>query len=218
MITPEVLHLAKIVWNYHHMNTPLQKADCIFVLGSHDTRVADRAAEIYLQGWAPLLVFSGGFGRLTKALWTETEAELFAKIAVQKGVPAKDILIENYSTNTGENVLFTRRLLQQNGLDPQSFILVQKPYMERRTYATFQKQWPGKIISVTSPQISLEDYPTNDFPLERVINIMIGDLQRIRIYAKKGFQIHQHIPDEVWKAYERLVALGFDQQLMKGAR
>jgi uncharacterized SAM-binding protein YcdF (DUF218 family) len=197
------------------MHTPLEKADCIFVLGSHDTRVAERAAEIYLQGWAPLLIFSGGLGRLTKELWRETEAELFAKIAVQKGVPESHILVENRSTNTGENVLFTRQLLEQRGLNPQSFILVQKPYMERRTYATFQKQWPGKTVCVTSPQIALEDYPTPEAPLEAVIHIMVGDLQRIRIYAEKGFQIHQDIPEEVWTAYERLVALGFDKQLIK---
>ena len=215
MPTPEVLHLAKIVWDYHHMNTALQKADCIFVLGSHDTRVADRAAEVFLQGWAPLLIFSGGLGRLTKDLWAETEAELFAKIAVQKGVPQQNIVIENRSTNTGENVLFTQQLLKQNGLDPKSFILVQKPYMERRTYATFQKQWPGKTVYVTSPQISFEDYPTEEFPMEKVINIMVGDLQRIRIYAGKGFQIAQYIPRQVWEAYESLVALGFNKQLVK---
>jgi uncharacterized SAM-binding protein YcdF (DUF218 family) len=217
MVTPEVLQLAKIVWDYHHMNTPLQKADCIFVLGSHDTRVAERGAEIYLQGWAPLLIFSGGLGRLTKDLWSETEAGLFAKIALQKGVPEKDILVENRSTNTGENVLFTRQLLKEKGLDPQSFILVQKPYMERRTYATFQKQWPGKTVYVTSPQIPLEGYPTAEAPLEQVINVMVGDLQRIRVYAGKGFQIHQDIPDEVWTAYEQLVALGFNKQLIKEA-
>lgn len=215
MLTAELLRLAKIVWDYHHMDMPLQNADCIFVLGSHDTRVADRAAEIYLQGFAPLLIFSGGLGRLTKESWTETEADLFAKIAMQKGVPGKNILIENRSTNTGENVLFTQQLLQQKGLDPQKFILVQKPYMERRTYATFQKQWPGKTVYVTSPQIPFEQYPTDEFPMERVIQIMVGDLQRIRIYAEKGFQIPQYIPGQVWNAYERLVEAGFDQQLIK---
>lgn len=215
MITPEVIQLAKIVWDYHHMNHTLQKADCIFVLGSHDTRVADRAAELFLEGWAPLLIFSGGLGRFTQELWTETEADLFARIAREKGVPAASILIENRSTNTGENVLFTRQLLKQKNIDPQSFILVQKPYMERRAAATFQKQWPDKNFCVTSPQISFENYPTKELPMERVIEIMVGDLQRIRIYAKKGFQVHQQIPQPVWDAYEKLVALGFDKQLVK---
>lgn len=217
MITPEVLQLAKFIWDYHHMNSPLKKADCILVLGSRDTRVAERAAEIYLQGWSPLLILSGGLGRLTKNLWSESEAELFAKIALQKGVPENDILIENRSTNTGENIVFTRQLLHEKGLNPKSFILVQKPYMERRTYATFQKQWPGKTVYVTSPQISFDDYPTTEIPIDQVIHIMVGDLQRIRVYAEKGFQIHQDIPVEVWNAYEQLVALGFNKQLIKEA-
>ena len=152
---------------------------------------------------------------MTQELWTQTEAELFAGIALKRGVPAEAILIENRSTNTGENVLFTRELLQQKNLDPQSFILVQKPYMERRAYATFQKRWPGKKVCVTSPQIPFEQYPTPQLPMEKVIEIMVGDLQRIRIYAGKGFQIHQEIPEEVWEAFQKLVQLGFDQQLVK---
>ena len=47
-----------------------------------------------------------------------------------------------------------------------------------------------------------------------VVSIMVGDLQRIRVYAEKGFQIPQEIPDEVWKAYEELVALGFRERLV----
>src|SRR5690349_17208249 len=131
MITNEVIALAQELWDYHHMQHELQKADCIFALGSHDLRVANRAAELYLQGWAPLLIFSGGLGNLTKSIWTETEADQFAAIAIEMGVPADAILVENESTNTGENILFTQELLQERGLDPQSFIVVQKPYMER---------------------------------------------------------------------------------------
>src|SRR3954470_15080530 len=101
MITKETLAFAKTLWNYHHVNNQLEKADCILVLGSHDTRVADRAAELYLDGWAPIIIFSGGLGRLTEGMWTESEADLFAKIAIKKGVPKDAILIENKSTNTG---------------------------------------------------------------------------------------------------------------------
>jgi len=214
MLTPEVIRLAKIVWDYHHVNHQLVKSDCILALGSHDTRVAERAADLYLQGWAPLLVFAGGLGRLTEGIWSEPEADLFAKIAVQKGVPKESILIENRSTNTGENIQLVQQLLKEKGLDPQTFIVVQKPYMERRSYATFAKNWPGKKFVVTSPQISFEEYPTEEIPLEHVINIMVGDLQRIKLYPAKGFQVYQEIPDAVWQAYERLIALGFDKQLI----
>lgn len=214
MVTNESIALAKKLWDYHHVSHTLERSDCILVLGSHDTRVAERGAELYLQAWAPILIFSGGLGRLTGDTWTETEADKFAAIAEKMGVPKENILIENRSTNTGENILFTQQLLKERNLDPQSFIVVQKPYMERRSFATFKKHWPGKKLIVTSPQISFEEYPNEEIPLAHVINIMVGDLQRIKIYPEKGFQVFQEIPGDVWQAYERLVELGYDRDLV----
>ncbi|MGN6494767.1 MAG: YdcF family protein [Agriterribacter sp.] len=214
-ITPETLSLARQLWDYHHMNHTMEPSDCIFALGSHDLRVANRAAELYLQGLAPFIIFSGGLGNVTKGVWTVPEADQFAAIAINMGVPSEHILIENQSTNTGENILFTQKLLDQKGLNPHSFIVVQKPYMERRSYATFKKHWPEKKLIVTSPQISFEEYPNNEIPVEKVIHIMTGDLQRIKLYPGKGFQVYQPIPDDIWLAYEKLVALGFDQHLIK---
>lgn len=215
MIAPEVIQLAQKLWDYHLLHHKLKKADCIFVLGSHDWRVAERGAELYLQGFAPLLILSGGLGRLTEGVWKQTEADLFAQIAMKKGVPEKALLIENKSTNTGENILFTQQLLHDKGLHPQSYLLVQKPYMERRSYATFKKHLPEAEVMVTSPQLSFEQYANVEIPIEKVINIMVGDLQRIKVYPEKGFQIYQEIPDDVWQAFEQLVTLGFDKQLIK---
>jgi uncharacterized SAM-binding protein YcdF (DUF218 family) len=214
-LTPDILILAKQLWDYHHMNHQMVKSDVILALGSHDLRVAERAAQLYLEGWAPLLVCSGGLGNLTSGIWTESEADQFAAIAVNMGVPASAILVENKSTNTGENIIFTDRLLKEHGRNPHSFIVVQKPYMERRSYATFKKHWPDKNVAITSPQISFEDYPTDEIPLDRVIEIMAGDLQRIREYPAKGFQIPQEIPGEVWEAFEKLVDAGFDGHLIR---
>jgi uncharacterized SAM-binding protein YcdF (DUF218 family) len=215
MITSEIYSCAKILWDYHHMSHELEKTDCILALGSHDLRVAERAAELYLEGWAPLLIMSGGLGNLTQETWTVPEANQFAAIARKKGVPLEHVLIENKSTNTGENILFTQKLLAQKKINPSSFIVVQKPYMERRAYATFKKHWPGKKLLATSPQISFDRYPTPDIPLEKIINIMTGDLQRIKIYPEKGFQVYQEIPAEVWNAYEKLIYAGFNKHLAK---
>lgn len=214
MINNATLTLAKTLWDYHHVNHTLKKSDCILVLGSHDTRVAEYAADLWLEKWAPLLIMSGGLGRLTEGVWTETEADKFARIAIEKGVDPAALLIENKSTNTGENIILTQVLLQQKNLTPQSFIVVQKPYMERRSYATFKKHWPDKQLSVTSPQIPFKEYATPQISLERVVHIMVGDLQRIKVYAEKGFQVHQEIPAHVWQAYEQLVALGYNNQLI----
>jgi len=109
----KILQLAKKLWDYHHVNHVLEPADCILALGSHDLRVAERAADLYLEGYASILILSGGLGNFTKGLWTKSEADLFAEVAVKKGVPERDILIENKSSNTGENILFTQLLLKE---------------------------------------------------------------------------------------------------------
>lgn len=215
-LDPETRALSQLVWDYHQMRHSLQPADAILALGSHDTRVAVRAAELWLQGYAPLLVLTGGYGRLTEGNWTEAEADKFARIAMDMGVPEKALIIENKSTNTGENIAFSYQLLQERGVALQKLILVQKPYMERRTFATFMRQWPGPevAINVTSPQISFEDYPNEEISHEQVIHIMLGDLQRIRLYPAKGFQIYQEIPEQVWEAYEKLREKGYTSHLM----
>lgn len=214
-----IRELAEKLWHYHHMNQGLERSEAVLVLCSHDTAVAERGARLYLEGWAPLLIFSGGLGVITKSLWSEPEAELFARVARGMGVPDADIIVECRSTNTGENVRFTRELLAGRGLTPQSFILVQKPYMERRTYATFKNYWPEPRVVVTSPQVSFEEYLKNHsnraLSEDDVVGIMVGDLQRVRLYPEKGFQIPQEIPDDVWAAYEGLVAAGYDKYLIR---
>ena len=217
----DIQALAKKIWDYHRLKHKLAPADAILVLCSHDDRVAERGAQLFLEGWAPLLIFSGGRGAITAKLWDEPEAEHFARIAVEMGVPSERILVEPNSTNTGENVRFTRQLLAEKGIDPQSFIVVQKPYMERRSYATFRQYWPEKQLVVTSPQVSFDDYIAqythSSLSADDVIAIMLGDLQRIRLYPECGFQIAQEIPEDVWNAYEQLVSAGYDQFLIDKA-
>lgn len=210
---------AKILWNYHHMNQVPQIAECILALGSHDVHVAERAAELYLEGYAKVIVFTGGFGRITKKIWKIPEAQKFREIAISRGVPKENILIECNSTNTGENISNTWDLLKKKCLNINSFILVDKPYKERRAYATFNKQWPVSVkIIVTSPQYTFEEYcefyKTGNITIHDFISIMVGDLQRIDLYGKKGFQTIQEIPMEVWEAYNKLIEMGFTEHLI----
>ena len=217
--TTDVRSHAETLWRYHQLGHALAPADLILVLCSHDTSVADTAAALWLDGWAPRLMFSGGLGAITRHLWQEPEADQFARRAVALGVPADRILVENRSTNTGENVRFSRDVLAANGLDPETFIVVQKPYMERRSYATFMKVWPGKRVIAASPRASFDDYlqayANAALTPDDVIGIMVGDLQRILVYPSKGFQIAQEVPADVLEAYHALVGAGFDKYLVK---
>jgi uncharacterized SAM-binding protein YcdF (DUF218 family) len=218
-VDARVLALAQVLWDYHRLGHTLSAADAIMVLGSHDTRVAERGAELFLQGMAPLLIFSGGLGAITRQLLTTPEAEIFAAIAERAGVPRDRMLVEPRSTNTGENVRFTKQLLAERGLDLRRFILVQKPYMERRTFATFKKVWPEPEIVVTSPQVTMDEYlrgySNDSLSPADTVSIMVGDLQRIRVYAERGFQVAQEVPEEVWSAFEELVGLGFNERLVR---
>jgi len=219
MPPPLRVHVDKL-WKYHQLGHALAKSDAILVLCSHDTAVAERGAELFLGGWAPLLIFSGGLGTITRQMWTEPEADRFAAVAEGMGVPRANILTENRSTNTGENITFTRQMLAERSLDPQSFIVVQKPYMERRSFATFRKLWPEKRLVVTSPRVTLDEYldrySNEALSTADVVSIMVGDLHRVKLYGENGFQIPQEIPADVWEAFEALVAAGYDSRLVRG--
>jgi uncharacterized SAM-binding protein YcdF (DUF218 family) len=208
------------LWNYMLLGQELKKADVILGLGNNDHRTAEYAAKLYKEGWAPIIVFSGsGTVHSNNPLWQRykgtTEAEYFAKIAIEKGVPEKDILIENKSQNTGQNYEFTERRLKERNIDPKIVIVVQKPYMERRAYATSKVWWPNKEIISTSSKMSFEDYIQGDIPRKHVVSALVGDMQRIKEYPKKGFQIEQKIPDSVQEAFEYLVSLGYTKRMIK---
>lgn len=212
---------AELIWNYMKMNQPLARCDAVLALGSIDERVAEYGASLFLQGKGDWLILSGGVAHsddLLATSWGETtEAEHFASIAMNMGVPEDKIILENRATNTGENITFVHELLEEKGIKINSILLVQKPYMERRTYATFEKQWPDKDTRfiVSSPQIPYSSYFNELQPKDKIISIMVGDLQRIKEYPKLGFQTEQEIPDDVWNAYQELVELGYDKHLIK---
>lgn len=206
--------LARILWDYMRLGHEPAPADVILVLGSNDVRVGEHGARLFLRGLAPLMVCSGNIGRLTAGVFEKSEAETFADAAVRLGVPRSAILIEDRSTNTGENADRSRELLASAGIHPNRVILVQKPYMERRAWATFARRWPGPEIQVTSPPIPFDEYPTPAIPRDLVINILVGDVQRMRVYADCGFQVPQPMPAEVWAAWEALVARGFTGHLV----
>lgn len=181
--------------------------EAIFVLGSNDTRVAEYAAELFHKGFGEYIICSGGNGKNSK--FKETEATVFGKILDERGVPKDRIILEHKARNTGENIQNVKRLLKKMDMNLTSFLLVQKPYMERRTYATFKKQWPEAKCIVTSPSITYEDYPLSEAYKHGFINTMVGDLERIIEYPKQGFQIYQEVPDRVIEAMHKLHKLGY---------
>lgn len=203
------IELIQILWDYMKMNHKIRNADCIIGLGTIDINVANVASELYLKGYANKLIFSGGLGKITRKLWNETEAEKFAKIAIQRGVPSNNIYLEKESTNTGDNFRFSKKLIENLKLDIKSCIIVCKPYDEKRAYATFKKIMPEYDGIVYSENISCEEYYQKHG--NEWVHVLVGDIQRMKIFYEKGWQIKMDIPQNVWKAYETLVRKGYNK-------
>jgi uncharacterized SAM-binding protein YcdF (DUF218 family) len=208
----EHLAAALVLWDYHRLNHDLSPADGILVFGSNDLRVAEHAARLFHDGLAPWILFSGARGRMTQD-WAETEAEAMARVARECSVPEGAIFIENKATHTGENIRFARELLASKDVTLSTSIVVQKPYMERRTIAALDVQWPEVSFRASSPEFGFEDYCAGDLTPELVISAMAGDFQRILDYPALGFASAQETPEEVMDAFRVLVAAGFTAQL-----
>ena len=215
----EFLEPLQVIWDYLCLKQQTRKADCIVGFGNFNTDIARRAAELYLAGYAPKILFTGGLGRNTEGLLPEPEAVRFAKVAMECGVPECDILLEDKSTNTKENIDFTRIMLAEKGIPTDHILGVHQPFMERRIVSAMGVYWPDLNFSVTSPQVTIPEY------LERAkqqgisenasVSVIVGDFQRMDLYAKKGYQLPQEIPEEAWEAFRKLVSMGYDKQLAK---
>lgn len=214
-LVPDVLRVdVEVLWNYHDMHHAVRPADVGIGLGSHDLGVATCAADLYLQGLFPLIVFTGANAPTTVSRFPRGEAVHYKEHAVERGIPDEAVLIEPRATNTGENFTYTRALLTGHGIVITSAVLISRPYQQRRAYATCKKLWPEIEITCASLPLSLDDYVESIGDVDRVINMLVGDTQRITEYAKKGFAIEQPYPDEVRAAFECLVDAGYTSRLI----
>lgn len=202
------------LWSYHRINDALRTVDVAVGLGSHDPGVAEYTAELYHQGYFPLIAFTGANAPTTVERFPRGEAVHYREIAIQHGVPDAAILVEPHARNTGENIEYTRALLANNGITARSLLLISRPYQQRRAYATAKKAWPEVEILCTAQHQPLEAYTTSIGDADKVINMLVGDTQRITAYAERGFAIPQDVPDSVNDAYQRLVSAGFTKRLL----
>ncbi|WP_130918328.1 YdcF family protein [Nocardia cyriacigeorgica] len=204
------------LWAFGQMHQIVRSADIGIGLGSHDPTVADWTATLYHQGRIPKIVFSGANSPTTIAVFPRGEAVHYRERAIALGVPDEAVLVEPAATNTGENIAFTRELLQQTGLldSIRSAILVCRPYHQRRSYAVCRKLWPEITIVCSSAPMTLGNYIDRIGDMGRVIAMLVGEVQRAWVYPAKGWAIPVDVPDHVRAAYQRLVEAGYDGRLL----
>jgi uncharacterized SAM-binding protein YcdF (DUF218 family) len=213
-ITDEQWRDAESIWDYHQMGHRLRPVDAAIGLGSHDLGVATFAAELYRAGLFPILVFSGGNSPTTAARFPRGEAAHYREHAMTLGVPDSAILVEPEAGNTGQNVSLSRAVLAAHGYEPRSVLLISKPYMERRAYATCRKAWPEVDAVCASEPLKFDDYVRSIGDEKLVVDMLVGDLQRVVEYPRQGFAVRQDVPADVLEAYNRLIEARFDSRLL----
>jgi uncharacterized SAM-binding protein YcdF (DUF218 family) len=214
-----VLEALAIAWSYMRLVHQPCKADAILSLGSFDPEVANVAATLWHDRVAPRIIMSGGIahsGGLLDTGWSRPEAEVFAEIAISRGVPPEAILIERSATNTGENFVLARSLAAERGLKVDKLAVVAKPYMTRRGWATGRVAWPELELMMCCEDIDVESYFARDPNPERTLRALVGDLHRILVYPTLGYQEEQVVPPAVVEALRSLVAFGYGNRLVPG--
>lgn len=210
---------AHILWKYNQLNQKLYRADFIFVMCSYNLIVADRVAELFHDGMGDFIAVSGGIahqGDLVETPWEQPEAIVFTERLIELNVPKDKIIIEDKAQNCGDNVQYTKAILKERDLNLKTGIVVQKPYMERRAIGTCEKQWPEITWQVTSPNVNYEAY-LNGGDEDHLINILVGDTQRVIKYAELGYQTTQEMPEYVTQALKKLIKQGYIKHLIKDA-
>ncbi|MBC6445882.1 YdcF family protein [Actinokineospora xionganensis] len=202
------------LWAYHDMGHQPRHCDVGIGLGSHDLGVAIHAAQLYQQGLFERIVFTGANAPTTIERFPRGEAVHYREHAIELGVPADAILIETAATNTSQNLTNTRQVLADGDIHPASVMLISRPYQQRRAYATCRKVWPEVDVICLSRPLPLDKYIATIGDADRVINMLVGDTQRITEYARLGFAIEQDMPEPVHAAYQRLVDAGFTNRLI----
>ena len=207
---------ARVIWEYHRLHHELRPTSAAIGLGSHDLGVAEFAAELYRRGFFPVLVFTGDSSAATADRFPTGEAAAFRDRAIDLGVSESAIIVEPRARNTGENISFSRRALEDRSVHVDSLMLISMPGMERRAYATCRKAWPDVEVVCASQPIDFDSYVQAFGDHQLVIDDLVGDLQRVIEYPRLGFAVAQDVPDYVVSAYHQLVRSGFTSRIISG--
>jgi len=201
---------AQRLWDYLSAARSHAPSDAVVVCCSYDLRVCDYACKLIHQGVAPQLILSGNTGNWTRHLWSIPEARVFQERALQNGVALEATMVEEESTNFGENIAFVCRLAPQL----QRVTFVTKPNSVLRVKLTLPMQWPGVTAFIDAPPLHFPEDVSNVVGLLGLIDEMVGDVDRILKYPALGYQAPQELPPEILQAWQQLKDAGFRNHLL----
>lgn len=167
----------------------LKKADIIFIPGGSYGELAESAAKLYKEGYAPLVlpcgkypIKSGKFNGVIspKDKYTKnykTEWEFLQDVLIENGVDKASILKEDNSTHTYENAIFSKIVTDDYSLEVKRAIICCKAFHARRCYMYYQTLFPDTeliIYPTVTNGIDKESWFKNPTGIDKVL----GEVER----------------------------------------
>jgi len=206
------LKSGKVIWDWLPIQDEIKPSGMIYGLGSLSMEIPAEMFKLFKEKYASLILVSGEWGRLAKNQ-TMAEADIFANELIKLGVPSDSILAENQSSNTGQNIERSKRILKKAGYKLNDAIAVTTPWLSRRQKASLEKQWTSISWAIHTPKpINYEDRiaSTNS---DEFLNLIVGEIERLKKYPSKGFTKYVEIPKSVLDAQEILINSGYTKQM-----
>lgn len=185
--------------NFIFISDTPEKADAIFLPGGSHPEQPEYAAELYKKGFAKWLIPSGGVS-VKRDKWPgvrskadiydkdyKTDCEFFTDVLIKNGVPAEAIVGEDKSGHTRDNAFFSRKAVDEKGIEIKTAIIVCKAFHARRCLMLYQMAFPDvtfKVCPVSCYNITKDNW----FKTEEGVDRVMGELARCGNQLTRDFK------------------------------
>ncbi len=209
------LSFAKDIFEYLYLSSDyIPRADVVIGFGHFDLKIPRHCGNLYKNGYAQKIIFTGGIGSGTADLG-KAEAVAFVEELKRRypTVPDEAVIVEERSINTSENVQFTAQKLAMSypdftfGEQIKVAIIVANAYRQRRVFLTCKQHLPKVEFYNAPPETTFEE----EFRLFSskglaFIELLVGEIDRIIGYGEKGYIVREKIPDEIYNKYSEIIS------------
>ena len=175
--------------NYIFVSDAPEKSDVIFLPGGSHPEQHEYATELYRKGYAKWLIPSGGIS-VKRDKWPgvrskaeiyngnyQSDCEFFTDVLNKNGVSMDAIIRENKSGHTRDNAFFSRKIVDEKGIEIKTALIICKAFHARRCLMLYQMAFPDVEIKVC-PIHCYNITKDNWYKSEQGINRVLGELAR----------------------------------------
>jgi uncharacterized SAM-binding protein YcdF (DUF218 family) len=184
----------------------IQQVDLIIILGNCIPFISIEAGKAYKNGIAKELMIAGGVGHVTQVLRDninekypdfrtieKSETDIIAKLLEEEcGIKTEEIMLDNKSTNCGENARNALKVVKENKYKPKTVLLMQDPTMQQRIDACFKKEWKDEDVNFINyaafiPYVKgsngkiefVNDNLWGIWKMEHFLSLVLGEIPRL---------------------------------------